>query len=128
MPGYLAYDFGDAIRTLINTTSEDEENLEKITLNIPLFKAYTKGYLEQASEFITPAEIDSLSAGMLILPYMQSVRFLTDYINGDQYYKILFESHNLQRTRAQNELLRKIEDQISLLEGIIIESAGILPS
>jgi hypothetical protein len=125
MPGYLAYDFGDAIRTLINTANEDEKNLEKITLNLPLFKAYTKGYLEQASGFITRAEIDSLSSGMLILPYMQSVRFLTDHLNGDQYYKILFSGHNLQRTRAQNELLLKLENNMPLLETIIMESAAV---
>lgn len=119
MPGYLAYDFGDAIRTLINSASEDEKDLDKITLNIPLFEAYTRGYLEQAIEFITPEEVTSLSAGMLILPYMQSIRFLTDYLNGDTYYKILFPEHNLQRSRAQTQLFRQIEKNLAELEGII---------
>ncbi|NEU07025.1 aminoglycoside phosphotransferase family protein [Flavihumibacter sp. R14] len=119
MPGYLAYDFGDAIRTLINSASEDEKDLDKIRLNIPLFESYIRGYLEQASEFITPEEVRSLSAGMLILPYMQSIRFLTDYLNGDTYYKIHFPEHNLQRSRAQTQLFRQIEGNLSELEEII---------
>jgi hypothetical protein len=123
MPGFLAYDFGDAIRTLINTAAEDEADLGKVNLNIPLFKAYTRGYLEEAAGFISPEEIKSLSLGMLMLPYMQSVRFLTDYLNGDVYYKILFPDHNLQRTRAQSALLRKLELNIEELEAIIQESA-----
>lgn len=123
MPGFLAYDFGDAIRTLINTAAEDEPDLSAINLNIPLFRAYTRGYLQEASEFISPEEIKSLSAGMLLLPYMQSVRFLTDYLNGDIYYKINFPEHNLQRARAQGELLRKLELNIRELETIIQESA-----
>lgn len=124
MPGYVAYDFGDAIRTIINTTSEDEADLSKINLNIPLFKAYTEGYFESAHHFLTPLEIEMLVVGVLLIPYTQGVRFLTDYIEGDVYYKTHFAGHNLQRARAQFQLLRKLEDQYSVLDQIIQEVSG----
>ncbi|HEY4196348.1 MAG TPA: aminoglycoside phosphotransferase family protein, partial [Mucilaginibacter sp.] len=90
MPGYVAYDFGDSIRTIINTTTEDEADLNQIGLNIPLFEAYTQGYLQEAVKFLTEAEVNSLVKGVLLLPYIQAVRFLTDYLEGDHYYKIHF--------------------------------------
>lgn len=119
MPGYVAYDFGDAIRTTINTAVEDEADLSKIQLNMPLFDAYTRGYLEQAVQFLTNSEVHSLIRGVLLLPYMQAVRFLTDYLNGDQYFRIKTEHHNLQRTRAQLQLLKLLDGQKETLEGII---------
>lgn len=123
MPGYVAYDYGDAIRTIINRTAEDEADLAKITLNIPLFKAYTEGYFEQAKNFLTENEVKSLIEGVLLFPYMQAVRFLTDYIQGDTYYKIQHPEHNLQRTRAQIKLVKEIEKHIDELEIIIKEAA-----
>jgi hypothetical protein len=119
MPGYVAYDFGDAIRTIINTASEDEEDLTKIDLSIPLFTAYAQGYFESAGGFLTDTEVKSLSMGVLLIPYMQGVRFLTDYIAGDVYYKTHFAGHNLQRTRAQFQLLRKLEEKYDLLDQVI---------
>jgi hypothetical protein len=125
MPGYVAFDFGDAIRTIINTAAEDEKDLEKIQLNVPLFKAYVKGYLHEAGAFLSINEIDSLMPGGLLIPYEQTVRFLTDYIEGDVYYKIHFQDHNLQRTRAQMELLKKIEGSYDALEEIVKEFKGV---
>lgn len=119
MPGYVAYDFGDAIRTIVNSASEDEKDLSKIKLNIPLFEAYAKGYLSEADKFLSPTEVDSLMMGVLLIPYMQAVRFLTDYLEGDIYYKTNFEGHNLQRTRAQIQLLKEIEAEYETLKGII---------
>lgn len=124
MPGYVAYDFGDAIRTIINTAAEDEKDLSKINLNLPLFEAYTKGYFEEAAEFLTLAEVESLLHGALLLPYMQTVRFLTDYIQGDIYYKIHFPGHNLQRTLAQLELVKRLEGKRDLLGHKIEEIAA----
>lgn len=123
MPGYVAYDFGDAIRTIINPVAEDEADLEKIVLNIPLFKAYTEGYFEEAKQFLTKKEVESLIKGVLLFPYMQAVRFLTDYIQGDKYYKIKHSEHNLQRTRAQLKLVKEIEENLEELKSIIEESA-----
>jgi hypothetical protein len=109
MPGYVAYDFGDAIRSIINTAVEDEEDLNAIQLNIPLFTEFTKGYLSQTKSFLTEPELKSLIIGVLLLPYMQAVRFLTDYLEGDVYYKTHFPLHNLQRTRAQIQLFKLLE-------------------
>ncbi|CAN5287723.1 aminoglycoside phosphotransferase family protein [soil metagenome] len=122
MPGYVAYDFGDAIRTIINAAPEDEPELSKIQLNIPLFKAYVKGYLQQAGVFLTATEVSSLINGALLLPYMQGVRFLTDYLDGDLYFKIHSPGHNLQRARAQFELVRKLEAAKDELQGIIMNT------
>jgi len=124
MPGYVAYDFGDAIRTIINRAAEDEADLEKITLNIPLFEAYAAGYFEEAHRFLTSAEVRSLVDGVMLLPYMQAVRFLTDFIEGDHYYKIHHADHNLQRARAQLRLVEQLEKHESELVGIIEGLAG----
>ncbi|WP_257668087.1 phosphotransferase enzyme family protein [Parapedobacter tibetensis] len=123
MPGYVAYDFGDAIRTIINCAAEDEADLDKIKLNIPLFQAYTEGYFEEAHPFLIPSEIDSLIEGVLLLPYMQVVRFLTDFLEGDHYYKIQHPNHNLQRTRAQLRLVDQLEAHELELRGIITRVA-----
>ncbi len=122
MPGYVAYDFGDAIRTIINGAAEDEADLEKVKLNIPLFEAYTAGYFEEAHPFLTQHEIDSLLEGALLLPYMQAVRFLTDFLEGDHYYKTYHAKHNLQRTRAQLKLVEQLELHEHELRQIIVRS------
>lgn len=119
MPGYLAYDFGDAIRTIINTAPEDEADLDNIKLNLTLFEAYAEGYVAGSGTLMTSAEIASLIPGVLLLPYMQAVRFLTDYVDGDLYYKIKHDHHNLQRTRAQMRLVEKLEQKRPVLEAII---------
>jgi len=119
MPGYVAYDFWDAIRTIINTGLEDEKDICKIRLNIPLFKAYTVGYFKEAGSFSSEPEVESLLSGVMLMPYEQSVGFLTDYIEGDIYYKIQFPEHNLQRTRAQIQLLRKLEENDQTLREIV---------
>lgn len=116
MPGYLAYDFGDAIRTIINNAPEDEADLDKIRLNIPLFEAYARGYFEGSGTLMGENEVNSLIPGVLLLPYMQAVRFLTDYLEGDQYYKILHPDHNLQRSLAQMRLVEELEAHQQILQ------------
>ncbi|MBK1441932.1 aminoglycoside phosphotransferase family protein [Parapedobacter sp. ISTM3] len=124
MPGYVAYDFGDAIRTIINSAAEDEADLRKITLNIPLFEAYTAGYFEEADSFLTASEVNSLIEGILLLPYMQAVRFLTDFLEGDHYYKTHHADHNLQRARAQLKLVELVEAHEHVLQDCIHRTAG----
>lgn len=119
MPGYVAYDFGDSIRTIINTATEDEADISLIDLNIPLFEAYTKGYLQESVGFLTKEEVDSLIKGALLLPFIQAVRFLTDYLDGDVYFKTNLPQHNLQRTRAQLALVKKLEENQDRLNQII---------
>jgi len=110
MPGFVLSDIGDFIRTGANTGAEDDENLENVQVDIEIFKAYTRGYMEKATSFLTPIEIKLLPYGGRLLTYMQTVRFLTDYINGDTYYKIDHPEHNLQRTKAQFKLLQSLEE------------------
>jgi len=119
MPGYVAYDFGDAIRTIINSAAEDEADLSKIVLNVPLFEAFTAGYLSEAKEFLNETEVESLIHGVHLLPYMQAVRFLTDYIDGDTYYKIAYPEHNLVRTKAQLKLVQELEANHKVLTDIL---------
>ncbi len=119
MPGYVAYDFGDAIRTIINTAMEDEADLDAIQLNILLFSGFTQGYLSQTHLFITDAELNSLMSGVLLMPYMQSIRFLTDYLEGDVYYKTSFNEHNLQRAKAQIQLFKLLETNRQKLTDIV---------
>lgn len=101
MPGYLCYDFGDAVRGGMNTGKEDDEDLSNISINMELFKGFAKGYSAATKNFITKEETDTLVFGARLLTYEQSVRFLDDYLNGDKYYKTLKDKHNLIRTRAQ---------------------------
>lgn len=122
MPGYVAYDFGDSIRTIANTGCEDEHNIELIDINISLFESYTKGYLKEAVHFLTESELNSLLKGVLLLPYAQTVRFLTDYLEGDHYYKIQSPDHNLQRAKAQLALVKKLEENRDKLGQIIIDT------
>ncbi|MDO3628357.1 phosphotransferase enzyme family protein [Mucilaginibacter sp. BT774] len=119
MPGFVAYDFGDAIRSIINTAAEDEKNLDAIQLNMPLFEAFVKGYLSKTVCFLTEQELKSLVKGALLLPYMQAVRFLTDYLEGDVYYKTHFPGHNLQRARAQMQLFKMLESKKDELTNIV---------
>lgn len=124
MPGYVAYDFGDAIRTIINSAAEDEADLYRVKLNIPLFEAYAEGYFEEAHHFLTTDEVASLMDGVLLFPYMQAVRFLTDFLEGDHYYKIQHTDHNLQRTRAQLKLVSELEAHEPELRAIVARVAN----
>jgi thiamine kinase-like enzyme len=121
MPGYAAYDFGDSIRTIASTAAEDEEDVDKIEFNLPLYEAYAKGYLEETHAILTQAEIQSLAFGCKLLTFLMGLRFLTDYINGDIYYKIHFPEHNIQRSRAQFRLLSRMEHYYADMQGIVQE-------
>jgi thiamine kinase-like enzyme len=119
MPGYIAYDFGDAIRSIVNTAAEDEADITKINIDINLYKAFAKGFLEETATVLTDYEINSLTLGTLLLPYMIGLRFLTDYLEGDIYFKTQSTNHNLQRARAQFQLLRKLEERFNELQDIV---------
>lgn len=119
MPGYVHYDFGDAIRTAANTGAEDAADTESVSLSLPLYHAWSHGFLNEAGEILTPAEKEWLSFAPLLITYEQALRFLADHINGDIYYKAGFPGHNLQRTRAQLKLLKSMEEQQSQMKDII---------
>jgi len=101
MSGYLCYDFGDAVRSGMNTGREDDENLDNISLDMTLFKGFANGYCQASKGFITIEEVETLVFGAKLITYEQAVRFLEDYLNGDSYYQTSKEKHNLIRTRAQ---------------------------
>jgi len=109
MPGFVMSDFGDFIRTAGNTGAEDETDLGKVGLNVDIFRAFARGYLETAGEWLTPVEVEYLPFGARLLTYMQTVRFLADYLNGDTYYKIRSPHHNRERTLAQLAMLLSLE-------------------
>ena len=119
MSGYITSDFGDAIRTGANTGAEDDINLNNVSMSIELFEAYAKGFLKGTASFITQQEIDCLALSAKMFAYMQAVRFLTDYLNDDIYYKINHKEHNLQRTKAQLKLLYSMEVQYDKMCKII---------
>lgn len=117
-------DFGDAIRYYTNTGKEDDTNLGNVSMNLEIFRAFAKGYLEEAASFLTPTEIEYLAFSARYITYEQVLRFLMDYIDGDNYYKIKSNDHNLIRTRAQYKLLTSIEEQMGTMNAIIKELAS----
>ncbi len=109
MPGYVLSDYGDFIRTAANTGAEDDKDLDNVGLDMEIFKAFTKGYLEGAKPFLTEMEKELLPFGARLLTYMQTIRFLTDYLNGDTYYKTSYPEHNYDRTMAQKRFLDSLD-------------------
>ena len=118
-PGYVTSDFGDGIRTLTNTGEEDDENLDRVTMDLELYEAFASGFLDSTREILLDAEKDALLYAGLLFPYMQAVRFLIDYLDGDTYYKVKHPEHNLVRTRAQLKLTKDGEDKMDKLKAII---------
>ncbi len=119
MPGYIHYDFGDAIRTATNRADEDSGDLSSVSMDTEIFKAYAEGYLGAARDTLTDTETEYLAFGPKLLTYIMAVRFLTDYVDGDNYYKIRYPQHNLQRSRVQITLLKDMESRYEKLVQII---------
>jgi len=111
MPGYICYDVGDAIRTGANKGLEDDENLDNVEFDVDIYNGFIKGFTAETHDMLTPAEADTLAFGPRLLTYEQAVRFLDDYLDGDNYYKCRenFPQHNLVRARAQIKLLQSME-------------------
>ncbi len=120
MPGYLLYDFGDAIRTGANTGEEDESDLSKVNIDLVLFEAYARGYLGVVGRSLWPAETAHLAFSAKYMTYLIGLRFLTDHLNGDHYFKTRFPGHNLQRARAQFKLLESMEEHFGEMKEIIL--------
>ena len=121
MPGALAYDFGEGLRTGITTAKEDEEDLSKIKIDTGRFEAYTKGFLSEVKDIITKQELEMLPLGVWMMTYENGIRFLADYLNGDVYFSVdeNIENHNLIRAKAQIELLRQMEEKEEEMKGVI---------
>lgn len=109
MPGIIQYDFGDAIRTICNTASEDEKDLSKVEFNFVFYKEYLKGFLEETNNSITSLEIKYLPLAAKTMIFIMALRFLTDYLNNDIYYKTTYVEHNLDRAKNQFKLIESLE-------------------
>ena len=119
MPSFVFSDFGDFLRTAANKVAEDDPRTEMVEFDMEIFKAFAKGYVESASVFLTPVELDNLPYAAALFPYMQAVRFFADYINGDTYYKIKYPEHNLVRTRNQMALFRSVMSYLPQMQEYI---------
>lgn len=119
MPGLSLYDFGDSIRFGANTAAEDEKDLSRVSLDLELFEQYVKGYLSAAGESLTKAEIDYLAFSAKLMTFECGIRFLTDYLNGDTYFKISYPEHNLDRCHTQFALVADIERKLDQMREIV---------
>ena len=119
MPGYIHYDFGDAIRTSANSTFEDEKDLEKVFVRMDLFEAFTKGFLEETRNELSTPEKNHLAFSACMMTFIIGLRFLTDYLDGDHYFKIHHPGHNLERARVQFKLVKSMEDHAEEMEEIV---------
>jgi Ser/Thr protein kinase RdoA (MazF antagonist) len=119
MPGLVAYDFGDMVRTATNVAAEDEPDPTRVHSRPEMFEALVRGYLSSAGSFLTQAEIAWLPFAGLLLAYEQGLRFLSDHLQGDTYYPVRRPGHNLERARAQFALVTSIERQMDAYEAIV---------
>lgn len=119
MPGLALYDFGDMVRTTTSPVPEDERDLAKVTMQFPMFEALVRGYLASASEFLTPAEKQHLAFAGKLITFEIGIRFLTDFLAGDTYFKVHREGHNLDRCRTQFKLVESIERQEAQMNKLV---------
>lgn len=119
MPGLIAYDFADSIRFSANTAEEDEVDTKKVSLDLSLFEAYSRGFLEEAGSFLTKGEKESLVRGTLTITFEQGLRFLQDYLTGDNYYQTSRPGQNKDRARCQFRLFEDIVEKQDAMNDII---------
>jgi Ser/Thr protein kinase RdoA (MazF antagonist) len=124
MPGLVLYDFGDMVRTTTSPAAEDEQDLSKVTMQFPLFEALVRGYVSAAGEFLTKAEKQFLAFSGKLITFEVGIRFLADYLNGDTYFKIDREGHNLDRCRTQFKLVESIELREEKMNRLVESIAG----
>ncbi len=122
MPGLAPYDFGDMVRSSVMPVPEDEKDLEKVQIQWALFEALARGYLGSAGAFLNKAERDNLAFAGWLLTFETGIRFLTDHLSGDTYYKIHREGHNLDRARTQLRLAQQIEQNLGRMNRIVADS------
>lgn len=119
MPGSALYDFGDFVRTGANTGAEDEQNLDRVSLDLDYFEVIARGFLQETGEALTPLERAWLPFGVWLITFELAMRFLTDYLNGDVYFRIHHPDHNLERARAQFKLAADMEAREDAMARII---------
>ena len=119
MPGLALYDFGDMVRTATSPAKEDERDLSKVSMQFPMFEALARGYLAEAGEFLTPSEKRFLTFSGKLITLEIGIRFLTDFLSGDTYFKVHREGHNLDRCRTQFKLVGSIEQQEAAMNKLV---------
>lgn len=119
MPGSVLYDFGDMVRSTTTTAAEDEPDASKIWMDIDYFEALVKGYLETASGFLVPKEKELLALSGRLITFEIGLRFLTDYLEGDTYFKTHREGQNIDRCRKQFKMVRSMEEQMDAMQKIV---------
>jgi hypothetical protein len=124
MPGLALYDFGDMVRTATCLAAEDEQDLSKVFMQMPLFEKLAQGYLEAAGDFLTPAEVDHLAFSGKLITFEIGIRFLTDYLNGDTYFKTHRPDQNLDRCRTQFKLAQSIIEQEDAMTRLVRQLQG----
>lgn len=120
MPSFVFSDYGDFLRSAANTTAEDDPDMSHVAFNEGIFKAFTRGYIEGA-RFLTPMETENLPYAVALFPFMQSVRFLWDYLSGDHYWKCKYPQHNLDRARNQMRLYQCVREHDDMMREYIKE-------
>ena len=119
MPGLALYDFGDMVRTATSPAAEDEQDLSRVTMRMNIFESLARGYLAAAGSFLTPAEKQYLAFSGKLITYEIGIRFLTDYLAGDTYFKTHRPAHNLDRCRTQFRLVESMEAQEEAMERVV---------
>ena len=119
MPGLSLYDFGDSIRSGANPADEDEKDLSKVGMDLNLFEHFTSGFLESSRNSLTPNEYEFLPFAAKIMTFECGIRFLTDYLNGDTYFRVHRKEHNLDRTRTQFKMVADMEIKFDQMRSII---------
>ena len=119
MPGLSVNDFGDSIRFGASTGAEDEKDLTKVSCDLHLYEVYVKGFIEGCGGALTETELDMLPMGAILMTFECGMRFLTDYLEGDHYFKIHREGHNLDRCRTQFKLVKDMEEKLSRMKEIV---------
>ena len=123
MPGLVGHDFGDAIRFAANFVEEDAENYAKAGINLNIFWAFAEGFLKYTAKTLTENEISTLGLSCFVLACELATRFLDDYINGDKYFNVKKEKHNLVRTRCQIALAKDMLEKMDAMQAIVNECA-----
>ncbi|MFA6564474.1 MAG: aminoglycoside phosphotransferase family protein [Verrucomicrobiia bacterium] len=119
MPGLVLYDFGDMIRTTTSPTVEDEEDLSKVAMQMPMFEALARGYVGAAKGFLTPVEKSYLAFSGKLITFTIGIRFLADYLAGDTYFRVHRPHHNLDRCRTQFKLVQSIAAQEEAMQKLV---------
>lgn len=119
MPGLIVHDFGDAIRFGANKAEEDEKDLSKVKLSLPKFYAFARGFIGQTKGILTKVEVENMALGAIAMTFECGIRFLDDYLDGDNYFKIDYTSHNLDRARCQLALAKDMIDNLEEMNKII---------